>query len=170
MKTDNKLVRKQANNAIKWIDALKGNSGFKKTTSQLGRLIDTEVDLCFTSEDFEHVKDLKKEMQYCCLGVACRVMKYKDVNFSDEVQSNLPDDIGLFDAYGTFMKQDEDGSTEECPVEFDGATVAGLTSLNDETFTGDKNFKNVRNFILKNLDSVFKPEVSSKLKKHYKSN
>ena len=171
MKANKSTTSRQVKNAVKWLEALKGNSGFKKTVSQLGKLPNDEDDIY--DPDW-NVKDIKKDMRYCCLGVACRVMKYKDVEFSNEVHGVLPDDIGLFDEYGTFKKMPEGAGDEileadETPIKYENFTVKGLTDLNDEVFLSDTNFKNVRNFIMNNLEYVFIPSVAKGLKEHFKT-
>lgn len=130
-------AKQQAANAIKWLDNLRY---YKKTTAQLGR--------------YDYVDNTTK---YCCLGVACKVMKLKFDLFQsyDERLKNLlgfSEDKALFKSGGK---------------EINGSWVGGIMSTNDQSFKFDRGFKNMTRVIKENFDDLFVPEVAEILKKHY---
>ena len=140
MTTDKRIA-----NAIKWIDALDPKEGYKKSTSQLGIVV----------SEFCKVNDPKKDMKYCCLGVACRVMGYEDVDYAEYFRDSLVDDMGLFGVAGKFKNDQRI---------LDQLTLA---DLNDLTFNSKNDFKEIRDIILDNFDLIFIPEVAEGLKRHY---
>jgi hypothetical protein len=150
----------QTKNAIKWLEALKGNSGFKKTTEKLA-----ETDIEGTP------------LAYCCLGVGCKITKITPDDWSDGSESALVEKLGLFNEDGGFFEvtaADDEGEEfiDGCEVKVKNEKgnfyPDNLATLNDDVFPDDKNFKNIRAFILKNLDKVFQPKVAKKLKEHFK--
>ena len=137
----------QAKNAIRWIDSLKGGKkGFKKGVNALG----------VTDESINGYPQ-----NYCCLGVACRVLNIEPDYWSACYEESLVDKLGLNDDEGTFF----DHQTNEI-VKF--REVESLVEMNDELFEEDETFTNVRAFILKHLDVIFVPPVAKKLKEHYR--
>jgi hypothetical protein len=129
----------QAKSAVKWIDSLKGGKkGFKKGVYALG---DNEEGGYPT--------------EYCCLGVACRVLNIEPTYWANETEPSLVGKLGLNDEHGTFLDyQIREG-------------VGRIVDMNDELFEEDETFTNVRAFILKHLDVIFVPPVAKKLKEHY---
>ena len=153
------LVKKQTSNAIKWINALDPSKGFQKTTEQLGKKF----------SGVEYVKNIKKDMAYCCLGVACRTMEYPNVKFNDGERPSLVKDLGLFDSVGGFYDDSNkvyNGFRSYLKIGKE-REVSSLVLMNDNGYTNDKDFTRVHKFILKNLKYIFVPEVAERLKKHY---
>lgn len=152
-------IHNKVKNAIAWIDALDPKNKWQKTIGQLG---------CSLLEDGEKVKDIKEDMAYCCLGVACRVMEYKRVDFRETVKESLVEDIGLFEMEGHFFSVAKNGKLIPKVIEVDDfRSVPCLTSVNDYIYGKSENFVEVRKFIMKNLKYIFIPEVADKLTKHY---
>lgn len=151
----------QTKNAIKWLEALKGNSGFKKTVEKLAKVDDEGV-----------------PQAYCCLGVGCKITKITPDDWSNGSESALVEKLGLFNEDGGFFQvtaaDDKDEEfIDSCEIKMKNEKgvfvhAESLVQLNDEVFPDDKNFKNIRAFILKNVDKIFKPKVAKKLKEHFK--
>ncbi len=135
-------------NAIKWIDALKPEVGFRKTTDRLGRI------------------EEQGKMSYCCLGVACRTMEYTLVDFSAPTNHDLTEDLGLHDAEGLLERFIDDNGNVEKPT----TSYSRLSMINDKVFKDDTDFKNIREFILKNIRFIFVRPVADELQIHYTSN
>mgnify|MGYP001008615942 CR=1 FL=1 len=135
-------------NAIKWIDALRPEVGFRKTISKLGQM------------------DEQGKMSYCCLGVACRTMEYTDIDFNAPTNDDLVDDLGLHDREGSLRSI----VTQDGCVEKPSSSWWRLTMINDKAFGKDFDFKNMRDFIIKNIRFLFVKEVAEELNKHYNKN
>lgn len=137
-------TEQQVKNAIKWIDALKGGKkGFKKTIGVLGEDND---------EDGE-------PDEFCCLGVACKVLDVKVNDWYKGTEPLLVNILGLNDEEGEFNERIRISKT---------FSVENITSVNDDVYTEDETFTNIRKFILKHLDKMFIPSVAQQLIKHYK--
>lgn len=114
---------------------------YKKTVSRLGR------------------KNKKGEMSYCCLGVACNVLGLENVKYSKGVDNRLVDILPLYDELGGFNKYQIS----------EGEDFKFIVSLNDNIYPKDRDFTNVRKWLINNFDVwVNEPELIPKLKKHYK--
>lgn len=136
----------KVDNAIKWLNALRPEAGFKKTIGKLCEYI-----------------PYTDEKEYCCLGVGCTALQYNEITFVDNIISpQLKVDVGLNNSEGRFEKNNKPVS-----ITINGRTIMSLASLNDEAYKSDKNFKNIHKFIMDNLDIVFIPEVAKGLKRHY---
>jgi len=134
-------TKQRVENAIKWIDSLKGGKrGFKKTTAQLGEDIDGDG----------------KPDRFCCLGVGCKVLNIKYVDFEMGVEERLVNMVGLYDSNGSFKDKEDIND------------IGALTDVNDNLYEDDETFTNIRKFILKHLDKIFIPSVAKELIKHYK--
>lgn len=154
-------------NAIKWLDELKpgflGFGGYRKTEGKLGKLITSD------NEFWDGVQDHKAEGRYCCLGVACLSLGILNRTSGTSVFPHAYDDR-LTDLLG--FARDNGYFTQRIALPQDRLEVIPnfvetIMELNDSVYGKDKNFKNVRRFILNNLDRIFLPEVSEGIKKHH---
>jgi len=131
------MKEKQTENIIKWLDAL---PKYRKTYELLGK------------------KDKNNEWSYCCLGVGCRVMNVRNVNFEDPSDMRITLKLSLNSDEGAFNPF----------VNVNDRYVTSLTGMNDETFYGDKDFTNMRKAMLLTLDSWIKDkDVCKAVKKHF---
>ena len=151
-------------NAIKWIDALDPKEGYRKTIGKLGRLNSGETD-----EAWSEVQDHKAEGSYCCLGIACITLglwkeKVTGYNiFQHGYEQRLENLMGV---NPSCMFLDRDKKTVQVFYKLFEA-ITCLMRVNDSTYMLDKDFSNMREFILDNLSLIFKPEVALGLKTHY---
>lgn len=168
-------------NSIKWLDELRpgflGFGGYRKTEGKLGKLSESD------DRDWAAIQDHKADGKYCCLGVACLSLGiltrpdndcFKGTSvFPHAYDSRLTDFLGFAEDNGYFterilLPQDkiEKLLSSKNRVSIPNF-VETIMELNDRVYGKDKNFKNVRRFILDNLDRIFLPEVSDGIKKHY---
>ncbi len=126
------LTKTQIKNVWKWIKALRSGK-FKQTKNVL----------CRTKG---------KERSYCCLGVACKILKCKEENSFDDFYNS---GIVLFDGQGEDLP---DGvvkklGLKDCTGGFDryiknGDTITRLSDMND---TQKAKFTTIADKIEKNL-------------------
>ena len=158
-------TKQQIRNAIRWINSLDPKVGYKKTVEQLGKLIgDDFLDNKLLSGGAQKIKNKKKDMAYCCLGVGCRVMDYTCIDYTDGYYERLEDDMGI-NPEAEFLHP---VTRKKHALIYPGGRGEYITSMNDTGYRHDKDFKRVQKFFLRNLKYIFVPEVAEGLKKHFK--
>lgn len=147
--SNNAIMAKQLTNKeylqvekhVIWIEALATR---KKTTRQLGE------------------KNERGEWKYCCLGVACRTLELKEVEFNDASDSNVTIGLDLKQDDGSFIKD------VHVRIKKEVYTVESLVDANDKLFKDDKNFRNMRPFILLTIDKwLDNPRTAELLKRYF---
>lgn len=150
----------KVNNAIKWLEALRSDSGFRKTTNILGKLFDRDG-------EWSDKKDFKEQGKFCCLGVGCVI--------TNTVKQEADNSNWVF-FMGREPRLDEllgfiqnSNFTEPVIINMgdERYAVTSLVSLNDMMYPYDEDFGRVRQVIMDNLELLFTTEVAEGLKKHF---
>lgn len=150
-------------NAIRWIDALKPEAGFKKTVHKLKKTYKPNLGF---SRDYLTSERYKDQTRYCCLGVACEVLG-REINVGDYVSIHLMDDVGLKQIEGQLT--DGEGKAVYVYAKGSSQKFNYLTVVNDDAYPHDDDFSNIREFILDNIEFIFISEVARGLKEHFKN-
>ena len=153
-----RTIEEKIANAIKWIDALKPEAGFKKTVNKLKKTYNPKS----ISYDFLYDEKNKDETRYCCLGVACEVLN-REIKVGQSSERALLDEMGLREEEGQF--QDVDG--EPIDVYAGNGAYRHLTTVNDACYRHDDDFTNMRKFIIDNLEAIFVNDVAVGLRQYY---
>jgi hypothetical protein len=130
-------AKKQTENIIKWLDAL---PNYRKIHGKLGR------------------KNAKNKWSYCCLGVGCRVMDVRKVDFSIGMEERLVPKLSMKNECGEF----------DMLLKVNDCLVSSLVDINDHPFAADNDFTHQRKAMLLTLDYWIKDkDVCKAVKKHF---
>ncbi len=158
-------TKQQVVNAVKWIDALDPKNGYQKTINHLGVLC--------APTSWKDVKDHKKEMKFCCLGVACHVLGFHEEDpyvFTNSYsgQQRLGEPLGFIGSSLFFDNADTSLPIgKKIFIKGLDFSYNSLVDINDYAYMHDNDFKNVRAFIMEHLEYIFLPEVAKGIKEHY---
>ena len=152
-----KITRKQqARNIIEWLDRLRN---FKKTTGLLGETTTLNI------------KTGRANWQYCCLGVACRIQKFNDIDFGLGTEDRLVDTLCLRGDNAEFDKKVFVDFPELFRKDSETAgrfKVSSLVNSNDDVFDDDKGFARQRAFMLLTTNRWIKnKKVLEEVNRHF---